>query len=47
VGQHAAAIGFSQDGSGPTRFRGMLDEVMIWSRVLSAKEVGELYTLQK
>ncbi len=47
IGHHGATIGIAHDGTRQTRFRGNLDELMIWSRALTAKEVAELYTLQK
>lgn len=47
VGHHGATIGYAHDGTRQTRFRGNLDEFMIWSRALNSKEVAELYSLQK
>lgn len=47
VGHHGAVIGAAHDGTAHTRFRGMLDEVMIWSRVLTAREVADLNALLK
>lgn len=47
IGHHGATIGYAHDGTRQTRFRGSLDELMIWSRALNAKDVAELYTLQK
>lgn len=47
VGHHGAVIGAAHDGTAHTRFRGMLDEMMIWSRVLTEREVADLHALQK
>lgn len=47
IGHHGAAIGSAHDGARQTRFLGLLDEIMIWSRALGAKEVAELHALQQ
>lgn len=45
VAHHKAYIGFANNGADWTYFRGQVDEVMIWSRALSASEVGEVAAL--
>ena len=42
-----ARVGHAYDGAGYVWFKGMLDEVMIWNRVLSESEVKELYDLHR
>jgi hypothetical protein len=44
----ALKIGAGTGNSGPTYFfKGALDEVRIWNRVLSAQEISSLYTMEK
>lgn len=46
-GNHGAYIGFSNDGSQWTYFKGFIDELMIWNRALSESEVRDLYELHR
>lgn len=46
-GNHGAYIGFSNDGSQWTYFKGFIDELMIWNRALSESEVRDLYDLHR
>lgn len=47
VGYHNGHVGLSFDGTGYVRFKGRIDELMIWNRLLSDSEVKGVYDFHR
>ncbi|MEM7010380.1 MAG: LamG-like jellyroll fold domain-containing protein [Verrucomicrobiota bacterium] len=47
IGFHNAYIGFANNGSAWSFFKGEMDELLVWSRALSGVQIGEVFSLYK